>query len=201
MEEFRPVLVDAVVFRCLATGIVRPEESGTTPAAGCRMSPRARQAFLAAYERRMLTLFTHEPSARRVSCRAGLGCRPGRWPGRSPARTGLTGRSAGNDPARHAEVLAGMMRFLITYDIAGDQRREDIATLLSGYGPRVQLSVFGCDMPLRREAAALRVKLRDLIEPAEDQIRLYPLDDRAVRGTVVLGARVIEERQDFWIIT
>jgi hypothetical protein len=35
----------------------------------------------------------------------------------------------------------------------------------------------------------------------EDQIRLYPLDERATRGIVVIGARVIEERQDFWIIT
>ena len=73
MEEFRPLVVDAVVFRCLATGIVRPEEFETTPGLGCRMNARARQAFLAAYERRMLTLFTHEPSARRVSYRAGLG--------------------------------------------------------------------------------------------------------------------------------
>jgi CRISP-associated protein Cas1 len=36
------------------------------------MSPRARQAFLAAYERRMLTVFTHEPTGRRVSYRVGL---------------------------------------------------------------------------------------------------------------------------------
>jgi CRISPR-associated protein Cas1 len=72
MEEFRPLVVDAVVFRCLATGIVRSKEFEVTPALGCRMSPRARQAFLAAYERRMLTLFTHEPSGRRVSYRAGL---------------------------------------------------------------------------------------------------------------------------------
>ena len=82
MEEFRPLVVDAVVFRCLATGIVRAEEFETTPALGCRMSPRARQAFLAAYERRMLTLFTHEPSARRVSYRAGLRFRPDCRPGR-----------------------------------------------------------------------------------------------------------------------
>jgi CRISP-associated protein Cas1 len=40
---------------------------------GCRMSDRARQAFLAAYERRMLTIFTHESSGRRVSYRVGLG--------------------------------------------------------------------------------------------------------------------------------
>ena len=49
--------------------------------------------------------------------------------------------------------------------------------------------------------AALRSKLRELIDPIEDQVRLYPLDDRSVRQIAVIGARVIEERQDFWIIT
>jgi CRISP-associated protein Cas1 len=73
MEEFRPVVVDAVVLRCLSTGIVRHKESGTGPGRGCRVNPRARQVFLAACERRMLTLFTHEPSGRRVSYRVGLG--------------------------------------------------------------------------------------------------------------------------------
>jgi CRISPR-associated protein Cas2 len=93
------------------------------------------------------------------------------------------------------------MRYLITYDIADDRRREDVATLLSGYGPRVQLSVFECDTRSRREITGLRAKLRDLIDPVEDQIRLYPLDETAVRGVAVIGARVIEERQDFWITT
>ena len=73
MEEFRPVVVDAVVLRCLSSGIVRFEEFETAPDVGCRMNARARQAFLAAYERRMLTVFTHEPDGRRVSYRVGLG--------------------------------------------------------------------------------------------------------------------------------
>jgi CRISPR-associated protein Cas2 len=93
------------------------------------------------------------------------------------------------------------MRYVVTYDIADDGRREDVATLLSGYGPRVQLSVFECDLPTRREAAGLQAKLRDLIDPVEDQVRVYPLDDRAARQVTVIGARTIEERQDFWIIT
>jgi CRISPR-associated protein Cas1 len=73
MEEFRPTVVDTVVLRCLSTGIVRLEEFETVPDRGCRMNQRAREAFLAAYERRMLTLFTYEPSGRRVSYRVGLG--------------------------------------------------------------------------------------------------------------------------------
>jgi CRISPR-associated protein Cas2 len=93
------------------------------------------------------------------------------------------------------------MRYVVAYDIADDRRREDIATLLSGYGPRVQLSVFECDLRTRAEAASLQAKLRELIDPIEDQVRLYPLADRAARATTVIGARTIEERQDFWIIT
>lgn len=73
IEEFRPVIVDAMVLRCLSAGIVRFEEFETTPDKGCRMSARARQAFLAAYERRMLTVFTHEPTGRRVSYRVEVG--------------------------------------------------------------------------------------------------------------------------------
>lgn len=72
IEEFRPVVVDAVTLRCLNTGIVKPEDFDVAPDAGCRMNDRARRAFLAAYERRMLTLFTHEATARRVSYRVGL---------------------------------------------------------------------------------------------------------------------------------
>jgi CRISPR-associated protein Cas2 len=93
------------------------------------------------------------------------------------------------------------VKYVVAYDIADDHRREDVATLLSGYGPRVQLSVFECEFRTRREAGSVQGKLRDLIDPVEDQIRLYPLDDRAARRMAVIGARTIEERQDFWIIT
>ncbi len=42
----------------------------------------------------------------------------------------------------------------------------------------------------------LRAKFHALIDPADDQIQMYPLDETAIRGTIVLGARTIEERQD-----
>jgi CRISPR-associated protein Cas1 len=37
------------------------------------MNAKARHVFLAAYERRLLTLFTHQQTRRRVSYRVGLG--------------------------------------------------------------------------------------------------------------------------------
>jgi CRISPR/Cas system-associated endoribonuclease Cas2 len=57
------------------------------------------------------------------------------------------------------------------------------------------------DLPTRREGAALQAKLRELTGPVEDQVRLYPLDERAARQVLVVGARVIGERQDFWIVS
>lgn len=112
-----------------------------------------------------------------------------------------TGRCDGNERPRRIQGWPPMIRYVVTYDIADDRRREDVATVLSGYGPRVQLSVFECDLRTRREAAMLQATLRDLIDPVEDQVRLYPLDDRSARKVAVIGARVIEERQDFWIVT
>jgi CRISPR-associated protein Cas2 len=92
------------------------------------------------------------------------------------------------------------MMYVICYDIADDNRRDDVSTLLSGYGPRVQLSVFECDLRSREEFLPLLTKLRSLIDPVEDQVRLYPLDAAASRSAIVVGARTIEERQDFWIV-
>jgi CRISPR-associated protein Cas2 len=92
------------------------------------------------------------------------------------------------------------MMYVICYDIADDGRRDDVATLLSGYGPRVQLSVFECELRSREEFLALLGKLRSLVDPVEDQVRVYPLDAAVSRSVIVVGARTIEERQDFWIV-
>jgi CRISPR-associated protein Cas2 len=93
------------------------------------------------------------------------------------------------------------MRYVVCYDMADDSRREDVATLVSGYGPRVQLSVFECELRSREEVTGLLGKLRSIVDPVEDQVRVYPLDAAAVRSVIVVWARTIEERQDFWIVS
>ena len=72
MEEFRPMTVDVAVWRCISARQVRPEQFTLEPEQGSRMGADARQSFLAAYERRMLTLMTHPGSGRRVSFRVAL---------------------------------------------------------------------------------------------------------------------------------
>jgi CRISPR-associated endoribonuclease Cas2 len=90
--------------------------------------------------------------------------------------------------------------YVVAYDIADDERREDIATFLSGYGPRVQLSVFEAELPDTQAAASFRDRLRAMIDPDDDQIRLYRLTPQALAERLVYGARRIEERTDFWIV-
>lgn len=54
---------------------------------------------------------------------------------------------------------------VICYDITDDDRREDVAALLSGYGPRVQLPVFECEVADADEARDLRPALRQRRSP------------------------------------
>jgi CRISPR-associated protein Cas2 len=89
---------------------------------------------------------------------------------------------------------------VVCYDITDDDRREDVAALLSGYGPRVQLSVFECEVADADETRALRAALRERIDPLVDQVRIYPTTHATLEQRHILGARTVEERSDYWII-
>jgi CRISPR-associated protein Cas2 len=71
------------------------------------------------------------------------------------------------------------MRYVATCGIVGDCRREDVASLLSGYGPRVQLSVFKRDLRPLRGGAGLRPGRGNGLTRPGTRSRLYPLDNRA----------------------
>jgi CRISPR-associated protein Cas2 len=92
------------------------------------------------------------------------------------------------------------MIVIVAYDITDDGRREDVAQLLSGYGPRVQLSVFECEVASTDELRSLRAKLRERIDPLEDQVRVYPTTTRTFAERYIIGARTVEERSDYWIV-
>lgn len=90
--------------------------------------------------------------------------------------------------------------FLVTYDIADDERRGAVSDLLAGHGARVQYSVFEVTLPTKKDIGHLRRRLRGLMDRDEDQVRLYPLPDPVLNQLVILGNRRIEERADFWIL-
>jgi CRISPR-associated protein Cas1 len=75
VEEFRPVLVDSVALRAVRTSMLRQTDFVRLdgPPASCLLTRDGRHTFLAAYERRMLTLVTHPGVGRRVSYRVALG--------------------------------------------------------------------------------------------------------------------------------
>lgn len=92
-----------------------------------------------------------------------------------------------------------MMRFLIAYDVADDGRRADLALFLSGFGPRVQLSVFEAEVTTEARYRELRATARQIIDGVEDQVRLYRIGGEWDEVDI-LGARAGEERRAYWIV-
>jgi len=75
------------------------------------------------------------------------------------------------------------MLYLITYDVsttspAGRRRLRKVAQACKDYGQRVQKSVFEC-LVGPTDWVRLRESLLTIIEPAEDSLRIYPLDENA----------------------
>jgi CRISPR-associated protein Cas2 len=75
------------------------------------------------------------------------------------------------------------MLYLITYDVsttsaAGRRRLRQAAQACKDYGQRVQKSVFEC-LVGPADWVRLRQALLDVINPNEDSLRIYPLDENA----------------------
>ena len=73
------------------------------------------------------------------------------------------------------------MLVLVTYDVAttspgGKRRLRRVATTCKNYGQRVQYSVFECVVG-PEQWVLLREALLDIIDPSEDSLRFYPLDE------------------------
>ena len=67
-------------------------------------------------------------------------------------------------------------RFLVSYDVANDKRRNRVFKTLYAYGDHAQYSVFFCELN-RRELVELRSKLRRAIHSKEDQILILDLGE------------------------
>lgn len=90
------------------------------------------------------------------------------------------------------------MLILITYDVAttskeGRRRLRKVAQTCKNYGQRVQKSVFECLITPERWVV-LRSELLDIIEPSEDSLRFYPLNETTRREIEHIG---LNEPVDF----
>jgi CRISPR-associated protein Cas2 len=80
-------------------------------------------------------------------------------------------------------------RFIVTYDISDDDRRNHVFKTLRGYGDHIQYSVFRCDLSEQARITMISA-LHPLIEHKEDQILLIdlgPVDGRAATCINAIG--------------
>jgi CRISPR-associated protein Cas2 len=74
--------------------------------------------------------------------------------------------------------------YLVCYDIADPARLARVYSVAKGVGRHIQYSVFHCTLTWPA-LAELKRKLNDIIDPDEDDIRIYPLP--AEEKVIVMG--------------
>lgn len=84
-------------------------------------------------------------------------------------------------------------RYIVTYDITDDRRREAVYKTMRGFGDHLQFSVFRCDLS-DRERVDMTAAVHPLLDHVEDQvlvIDLGPVEGRAATCIASIG-RVYE---------
>jgi CRISPR-associated protein Cas2 len=84
-------------------------------------------------------------------------------------------------------------RYIVTYDITEDDRRNKVFAALRGFGDHIQYSVFRCDLS-ERERVMMCAELHLLINHQHDQILLFdlgPVDGRAATCVDAIGRHYI----------
>lgn len=95
-----------------------------------------------------------------------------------------------------------MRLYVVSYDIADDDRRNDIADALLSYGRRLQYSVFECTLG-ETSFTKLRIQLDGLVHHTEDQVLFFdlgPLDGRAREAVTSLGKLYTLPKNDSVVI-
>lgn len=72
-------------------------------------------------------------------------------------------------------------RYIVTYDITDDRRRDGVYKTMRGFGEHLQFSVFRCDLS-DRERVDMTAAVHVLLDHVSDQvliINLGPVDGRA----------------------
>jgi CRISPR-associated protein Cas2 len=86
------------------------------------------------------------------------------------------------------------MFYIISYDTPSDRRRRKMARIIRDFAERVQKSVF--EAHLRPEdRVRLLAKLRDLVDPDEDDLRFYPVPLDTLKQVEILGRGKLTEEE------
>ncbi|SMC09208.1 CRISPR-associated endonuclease Cas2 [Nitratiruptor tergarcus] len=70
--------------------------------------------------------------------------------------------------------------YLICYDISNPKRLRKIAKLLEQECIRIQYSIFLAKKATKEEIYAIADKLTELIDPDEDDVRIYKIKDHGI---------------------
>lgn len=85
------------------------------------------------------------------------------------------------------------MFYVISYDIPDNQRRNQLAKVLKGFGTRVQYSVFEAHLN-KKQFKELKRDVVDIIDSSEDSVRCYVLCNTCVKHIdVFAGGNVTTE--------
>ena len=79
------------------------------------------------------------------------------------------------------------MTHVVVYDIETDRVRGRVATLLSGYGRRVQESVFECELEGRQLDDLLAGLKRELAQGGDGQVRVYRVCANCMQASFGIG--------------
>lgn len=91
------------------------------------------------------------------------------------------------------------MLIVLCYDVGDDRRRLRLYQVMQGYGRAVQRSVFECELTAS-ELERLRRRVRRIIDPAADSVRLYVLCEGCAGRVEVLAGPPVERPPDFVIV-
>ena len=92
------------------------------------------------------------------------------------------------------------MKYLISYDIADDGLRTQIAKYLEDFASRLQYSVFVCDMERERADAVWKQLLKMSANDAERGLVLMtPLCKTCVKGMKIKG-NLLESEEKFLVV-
>jgi CRISPR-associated protein Cas2 len=91
------------------------------------------------------------------------------------------------------------LKYVVTYDVINDKRRQKVADCLEDYGDRVQLSVFEVDIDAARHKKMVS-RLEKLIDKAQDGVRIYPLCSTCLGKVRIIGQGEVLKDRDVIVI-
>lgn len=79
------------------------------------------------------------------------------------------------------------MKYIISYDIASDRKRNKMSKILEDYGVRIQYSIFECELN-KNDLKQLRKKLEEFVDLKTDSLMFFPLCENCYNKKIFLGA-------------